>query len=348
VRTRRIDIPGDRFDLWLQVRLPLAAWRDGVDLLHLPANAAPAWSPVPYVVTVHDLIPLMVAGEQSPRGRHAFRRGIARAVRGALHIISPSNATRDELHRRFDVALDRITVIPWAPDQGIARVLADEPTPELRTPFSPRHARIEDVRARYGLNGAWLLNFSGSSPRKNALGLVEAVSCLSPETRRRVQLVLVGCEPASFRAELVAHAEWLGVQACCRFLEFVPHEDLPGLLAGACGLVMPSLCEGFGLPILDAFACGTPVLASNLSSLPEVAGEAAVYCDPYSPASIAAGIVRVLDQSTAEWLQHAGFKRLRRFSWERTARLMCEVYERCVSEAARRPARNSAAVARPS
>ena len=127
VQARRIDIPGDRFDLWFQLRLPAAAWRDGVDLLHLPANAAPRRSPVPFVATVHDLVPLTDAGGCSEAQRQVFRRGVARAVRGAVHIISPSNATRDELCERFDVDPDRVTVSPWAPDRGIAGAVDGRP-----------------------------------------------------------------------------------------------------------------------------------------------------------------------------------------------------------------------------
>ncbi|MFQ5805266.1 MAG: glycosyltransferase family 4 protein [Phycisphaerae bacterium] len=330
VRARCIDIPGDRFDLWFQVRLPTAAWRDRIDLLHLPANVAPVWCPVPFVVTVHDLIPLTVPGEQPERSRRAFERGVARAVRSAAHIISPSKATRDELHRIFDVTPERITVIPWAPDQGITRAHGGRASAE--SPGTAARAEIERVRIRHGLNGAWLLNFSGSSPRKNAAGLMDAFARLSPDARRGVQLVLVGCEPASVRAALEARSQRLGVRASCRFLGFVPHEDLPGLLCGARGLLMPSLCEGFGAPILDAFACGAPVLTSKLSSMPEVAGDAAVYCDPHSAASIAEGIIQLLDQTIAQRLKRAGVERLRSFSWERTVRLMCEVYERCVSK----------------
>ena len=335
VRTRRIDIPGDRLDLWFQVRLPAAAWRDGVDLLHLPANAAPRRSPVPFVATVHDLVPLTDAGGCSEAQRQVFRRGVERAVRGAVHIISPSNATRHELCATFDVDPERVTVIPWAPDRGIADAVDEAVVARSGAGRAELQSRIERVRADYGLVGDWLLNFSGSSPRKNAHGLLDGYARLSPTVRAAVQLVLVGCEPASFRAELEECARRLGIHASCRLLGFVPHEDLPWLLCGACGLVMPSLCEGFGLPILDAFVCGTPVLTSNLSSMPEVAGRAAVYCDPRRPMSIAEGIVKLLDPAQAERLRQAGYERLREFTWERTARLMCGVYERCVLEGAR-------------
>jgi glycosyltransferase involved in cell wall biosynthesis len=329
VRTRRIDIPGDRLDLWFQVRLPAAAWRDGVDLLHLPANAAPRRAPVPLVVTVHDLMPLTDVGGCSPVQQRAFRRGVERTVRDAVHIISPSQATCDELHDRFGVDLERVTVIPWAPDRAIATAVG-------ATDGSTMQGRIARVRAHYGLEQDWLISFGGSSPRKNTRGLLDGFARVVRALRDQVQLVVVGCEPASLRAELEEWARALGVRADCRLLGFVPHEDLPGLLSGARALAMPSLCEGFGLPILDAFACGTPVLTSDLSSMPEVAGEAAIYCDPHSPLSIADGLTRLLDGACVERLRAAGYERLREFSWERTARLMCEVYERCVLESVSR------------
>jgi glycosyltransferase involved in cell wall biosynthesis len=319
VHTRRIDIPGDRFNLWFQVRLPLAAWRDRVDLLHFPANAAPAWCPVPYLVTVHDLTPLRVAGQTTRWARQAFRRGLERALHGAVHVITPSNTTRDELHEEFGLPRERATVIPWAPDQNVAARIGND---EMQ-------AAIRRVRARYQLDKAWLLNFSGSSRRKNAAGIIQAIARLSPAIRNGTQVVLIGCEPPSSRAELEAQAERLGLSPCFRFLGFVPHGDLAALLGGARGLVMPSLAEGFGLPILDAFASGVPVLTSNLSSMPEVAGDAAVYCDPHDPASIAQGIRQLLDDAVADRLVARGAARVRAFTWERTTAAMCAAYERC-------------------
>ncbi len=325
VKTRRIEIPGDRLDLWFQLRLPLAAWLDRVDLLHLPANAAPLCCPVPYVVTIHDLLPLLDVGGVSTADRQSFLRGVQRAVRGAAHVISPSEATRDELCGRFGFSREQITVVPWAADREIAASLAGEGA-----------TSTEQTRAKYGLNESWLLNFSGASLRKNARGLIEAYARLSLELRAGIQLVLVGCEPHSYRVELEELTRQHGVEGECRFLGFVPHGDLVGLLRGARGMVMPSLCEGFGLPILDAFACGTPVLTSRISSMPEVAGAAAVYCDPRSSLSIAEGIERLLNPRHAENLIQAGYQRLEQFTWEQTARRMGEVYQRCLARGRRR------------
>lgn len=328
VTLRRIEIPGDRLNAWFQVRLPLAARRDRIDLLHLPANAMPAWCPVPSVVTIHDLIPLQLPGELPPRQTRAFRRGIVRGVRQAAHIIAVSAATRDELHRDFGVPPERVTVIPWAPDAHLLAELRRELTAEQRA----------GVCTKYDLEARWLLSFSGSTARKNAHGVLAGFAALRPEERRGVTLVLVGCEPAACREALAAEAARLNIAASTRIYGFLPHEDLPALLRGATGLLMPSRYEGFGLPILDAFACGVPVLTSLVSSMPEVAGNAAVYCIPEDPHSIAAGIRQLLEPAVAAELVRRGRARLARFSWRRTAEAMCGVYELCLAKSGRVPA----------
>ena len=318
-RFRRIDMPGDRLDAWFQVRLPLAARGDEVDLLHFPANAAPAWCPIPFVITIHDLIPLRLGGELSPRRTRAFRRGVRRGIRRAVHIITVSAATRDELEQEFGVPRHKVTVIPWAPDSHVQ-------SRDRATALEQRH----QVREKYRLGQRWLLSFSGSTPRKNADGVLAGFARVRPELRADVDVVLVGCEPAERRAHLATLAERLGIAQQCRILGFAPHGDLPALLGGAAGLLMPSRYEGFGLPILDAFACDVPVLTSYVSSMPEVAGDAAVYCDPDDPESIAAGIEQLLHAPTAAALVERGRARLARFSWEHTAKAMCAVYEQCL------------------
>jgi len=324
VRTRPVHMPGDRWDAWFQLGLPLAAWRDGVDVLHLPANAAPAWCPVPCVTTIHDLVPLRVADEAAPAVRRGCERGVRRAVRRSRRLICPSAVTRDELVTTFGADAQRVTVVPWAADRALLTALADE---------AGLARDVARVRAAYGLTRPWLLNFSGRSRRKNAAGVVAAVAALPAAVRREICVLLVGCEPDEYRATLAEQAAAAGVADAVRVSGFVPHGDLPGLLAGARGLLMPSLCEGFGLPILDAFAAGVPVLTAALSSMPEVAGEAAEYCDPHAPASIAAGIARLLEPRRADDLRARGRARLARFTWERTAQLMVEVYARAAGGA---------------
>jgi alpha-1,3-rhamnosyl/mannosyltransferase len=227
----------------------------------------------------------------------------------------------------YDADPNRISVIPWAPDELVlqqCRALQQDPE------------RVAGVAKRYDLDHPWLLNFSGSSRRKNAYRIIDAVAELPPEIRMRCVVALTGCEPQAFRNELRTRAERLGVGSSVRLLGFVPHEDLPSLLVGARGLLIPSLGEGFGLPILDAFAADVPVLAAATSSLPEVAGEAAVYCNPRSTRSVADGIKTLLDPKEAGRLRLLGRQRVRVFSWEHTARLMAETFERVLTARALR------------
>ncbi len=323
VTLRQLDMPGDRFDAWFQFRLPWASRRDHVTLMHYPASAAPAFSPVPFVLTVHDLIPLRLPDELNAIQTRNFRRGLVRGIRAATHIIAPSQATSEDIQAEFGTPADKITVIPWAPDTRILDEAAGAIEP----------ANLERIRAIYRLADRWLLTFSGSTRRKNARGVLDGFARVAPDIRRRVQLVLVGCEPESYRTQLQAEADRLGISDQCRVLGFVPHEDLPGLFRGAAGLLMPSRCEGFGLPILDAFTCGVPVLTSNISSMPEVAGDAAAYCDPNDSFSIAHGITEILDPSRSKELIRRGYERVSHYTWQRTAAAMTSVFENHLTSA---------------
>ncbi len=320
VHLRRIDLPGDRFDAWFQVRLPLAAREDGLRLLHCPANAAPRWRPVRCVTTVHDLAPLTVPGEVSRQEQAVFRRGLLRAVAGSSVVITPSEATRDELCRQFDVTEERMAIVPWAADSRI--------TAAAGTPMS--EAERQRVRDTYGLASHYFLSFAGDVRRKNADGLIRALAALSPAQRAGIQVAFVGITRPQRRAELEQLAASLGVGPACRLLSFVPHEDLPTLVRASAGVLIPSLAEGFGLPVLDAFACGVPVVASRCPSLVEVADDAAEYCDAHDPTSIASAIQALREPRRGAELVARGRERLARFSWLATARAMLRAYERAL------------------
>lgn len=312
VRRRALRCPGDRWSAWFHARLPLQALLDRVDLMHYPANAVPRWRPTPYVVTIHDLIPLRVPGETDPRGRRAFARSIRTAARSAAAIITPSAATRDELLEHFAPVHAPVFVVPWAADAHIA-AQASRVTP----------AEVDATCRRYGVTPPYVLNFSGDSPRKNAHGLVRAAAQLGTTP---LCVVLTGCAPEPFRAALEREALRLGCAARCRFLPFVAHEDLAALLVGASVLAIPSLHEGFGLPVLDAFACGVPVVAGDTAALREVAGPAARYCRPRDAADIAAAIEDAARPALRAALIRRGRERLNDFQWTRTAEQMCAVY----------------------
>lgn len=313
VRARVIEIPGDRWNLWQQVRLPLAARRARASVLHCPANTAPHWPLGPMIITIHDFIALEEPFRQG--GWAAEARNMARAARLAKRIITPSEYTKGQILQRVGVAADKIVVSPWAPDAGCQAV---------RDP-----AILAAARGAYGLDAErpYVLAFGAADARKNTAGVLRAWSLLPAELRRSAQILVIGIGPKAldeFRRQTAA----LGIEAGCRLTGFAPQQDVPALLSGAAVMCYPSLSEGFGLPVLDAFACGTAVLTSSTTSLPEVAGDAALLVDPADPAAIAAGLERLLTEpALRRELASRGTERLKLYSWARCAQRFCGVLD---------------------
>jgi glycosyltransferase involved in cell wall biosynthesis len=300
-----IEIRGDRWNLWEQGRLPWAARRARATVLHAPANTAPAMPLVPLVVTIHDVIPLDLHA-----GRPATRRwaaNVGRAARVARRILTPSQYTRGRLVQRFGISADKVVVNHWAPDGGC------HPVTDPGT--------LDAARTRYGIprGQPYLFGFGAIDPRKNTARIIEAWAGLPEAVRSGLALLLVGLqEPALSDAR--AQAKALAPEGGWSLMPFADEADLPALLSGATALCYPSLSEGFGLPVLDAFACGTPVITSNSTSLPEVAGDAALLVDPADVGAIRAAIEQI---SASSELRHSlcerGRRRLDDFSWDRCA-----------------------------
>ena len=306
-----VDMKGDRWNLWEQVRLPLAAVARRASVLHSPANTAPAVPLVPLVMTVHDLIP-MDSGDTVAR---AWQANVAAAAQKARRILTPSGYTRSLLSERLGIPLHKIVVNHWAPDNGCRRVT---------DPLA-----LERVRSTYGLGDRkrYMFAFGATDPRKNTRRVIEAWAGLPAPLRTELALVIVGLQGDAL-TEASRHAAALAPEGGWHFAGFAPETDLPALLTGATLLCYPSLSEGFGLPVLDAFACGTPVVTSATTSLPEVAGDAAVLVDPTDVASIRDGIVRVAgDASVQESLRSRAYERLEKFSWQRCAQTAAAALE---------------------
>jgi glycosyltransferase involved in cell wall biosynthesis len=195
----------------------------------------------------------------------------------------------------------------WAPDRACAQVTDNK--------------QLQQARDRYGLAGKcpYFFGFGASDPRKNTRGLLEAWAKLPETMRSEYRLLLVGIDQAAL-TEFGELKSSLGLGDSCVLAGFAAEQDVPALLSGATALCYPSLSEGFGLPILDAFTCCTPVLAADATSLPEVAGDAAVLVDPSDPGAIAAGLKRLIeDDSLRVQLVQRGSERVRAFTWEACA-----------------------------
>jgi glycosyltransferase involved in cell wall biosynthesis len=312
-----VDMPGDRFNFWQEIRLPLAAKMNGVDILHCPANTAPRHPLVPMVVTIHDLIPLETEFLTPVSGRWA--KSVGRAVQKAHRIFAPSQFTCDKIVQRFGVQADKLIVNPWAP-AGALRKVKDP-------------AELARVQSRYGLDGsrAYVLGFGAADPRKNTQRILLSWKELPKTITDRYTLLLIGIQDAAM-AHFKSLVCELGLADRCILHGFAHERDLPALLSGAAALCYPSLSEGFGLPVLDAFACRTPVLTSTTTSLPEVAGEAAVLVDPTDQKSITDGLCKLLEnQGLREKLVRLGIARLESFTWQGCAERVGAVFEEMLS-----------------
>jgi glycosyltransferase involved in cell wall biosynthesis len=297
-----------------QTLLSALAARRGVQLVHSMASTAPLWGPFRRVVTVHDLIYARFPDAHAGIRDKGMRVLVPAAVARSHRVIADSQSTRADLIELTRARPARIDVVPL----GLGGVRRAEPLPEA------------DVRARFGLaQRAVLLSLSAKRPHKNLGALIGALARIAPE--RRPLLVLPGY-PTWHEQQLRERADALGVQDDVRFLGWIAGPDIEGLWALARAFVFPSLYEGFGLPVLEAMARGVPVACSNASSLPEVAGDAALLFDPRDEGAIAAAIERLLgDERERERLRERGLQRARAFTWERSAELTLASYARALA-----------------
>lgn len=303
--------------LWEQLAQPTAARRERLCLLHAPVNIAPALVSCPVVVTVHDLSFFLFPQFFRPPNRvyqQVFTRATAQNVE---HIIAVSQSTRADVCRILGVPPGRVTVVPNGVDA------------EMR-PLSPE--QVQAFRVKKGLPERIILFVGTLEPRKNIPNLLEAYSLLRRESRVDHHLVIVGGKGWYFD-EIEETSAQLGLGDEVIFPGFVPQAELPYWYNAADLFVFPSLYEGFGLPPLEAMACGTPVIVSTSSSLPEVVGDAGLLVDARDPRSLAEAMRSVAeDRGRREQLALAGLGRARTFSWHETARQTAAVYHRVLGE----------------
>jgi alpha-1,3-rhamnosyl/mannosyltransferase len=264
---------------------------------------------VPSVVTCYDLIPLIYPRYFTATQRLIFRMAHWLALRTARVTLAISEATKNDLVRFFHVDPQRIVVTPLAADAHFQ---------------PPARAEIDRVRQQYALPARYVLYFGSNKPHKNVPRLVEAFAKVGVS---ECALVIGGHWDERY-PEAKRAAEWLGLEGAVRFIGAVPDADLPALYGGAELFVFPSEYEGFGLPVLEAMACGTPVVCGNRSSLPEVAGDAALLCDPQDVEALTRAIEQALtDRDWQATQQQRSLARAAHFSWEQTAQQTRQVYQ---------------------
>ena len=302
------------FGLAQQWLLPAALKRERYDLYHYPNFDLPPVARGPIVATCYDLEPLRHPA-LFPRRLVWFFRLFARRLRRADRVITISEATARDVEELAGVARDRISAVHLGVDAH----------------FTPADAEQRDrVRRRYDLPPRFVLYVGNTMPHKNVGRLVEALAIVRRSCGDAA--LVIGGAPDKYRPAVEAAIETHGVGDAVRFLGAIEETDLPPLLSSASVFAFPSLYEGFGLPALEAMACGAPVVTSNRASLPEVVGDAAIQVDALDAGALASAIVRLLeDRAESARLAAAGLARARTFTWAKCARAHLDVYRELLS-----------------
>ncbi|WP_068921426.1 glycosyltransferase family 4 protein [Planobispora rosea] len=297
---------------WEQTGLPVVAQKAGVQVIHAPYYSIPLDTRLPVVVTVHDVTWFTEPSQHSTDKASFFRNATRTAVRRATRMIVPSKATRDELIRVLDADPTRIDVAYHGADPKLFH--------------RPSEQEVKRVADRLGLHGTPYVAFLGAlEPRKNVPNLIRGFARAVADIARPPALVLAGgvhdTEVDAAVAEVSSHVRVVRPG-------YIPFGDLSGFLGGALVVAYPSRGEGFGLPVLEAMACGAPVLTTPYASLPEVGGDAVAYTEP-DIEGIAAGLRALLESpERREALSSAGMARAREFTWESSAEAHMLAYQR--------------------
>jgi glycosyltransferase involved in cell wall biosynthesis len=289
--------------LWTEFNLPKIYKELKSKLLFSPIPEAPLNTKCRYIVTVHDVIPLRFPRPFSPLTPY-HRYYIPQVLKKALHIICNSHATAGDIVDFYKIPAHKITAIPLAYDSQHFRPLVDKTNEHNNRPY--------------------FIYVGRHDPHKNLERVITAFASL-PESKN-YELWLAGPTDSRYTPTLQSQATELGVINQLRFLDYVPYDDLPKIIGNALAMIFPSLWEGFGIPVLEGMACGTPVITSKISSLPEVAGDAGILVNPYSTNDIAQAMLAIItDSDFRNSLSQSGLLRANLFSWQKTGQRTAEV-----------------------
>ncbi|HYH01606.1 MAG TPA: glycosyltransferase family 1 protein [Bacillota bacterium] len=302
-----------------ELEIPQWLENERADLFHLPQNGfrTPKTRTSKIIVTIHDLIPYMMPEVVRTSFLKRFVMEMPEIIDRSHHIITVSQTSKDDIIRLFNVASSKISVIPSAPATGFV------PLPQATV----RKTLIN----KYRLKKPYILYVGGLNPRKNLTELICAYAKIYRELPQGELLVIPGGESRHLQ-NLRILAGVLGLDDAVVFPGFVDSADLPLLYNGASLFIYPSLYEGFGLPPIEAMACGTPVITSDTSSLPEVVGDAALLVNPYDTLKLGETMLQVLtDPSLAQTLSQKGLEHSKKYNWESNAAQILKIYEQTLN-----------------
>lgn len=269
------------------------------------------------IVTVHDMVYKTFPETVRGRTRYMLETGLKRSLKRADLVVTDSEFSRTEIIKYFPSAAEKLRVVPCGVD---------------RSRFHPveNQERIEDAKRQLGLEGEYFLYLGTLEPRKNLRRLMLAYDRFRKGKADYPKMVLAGGK-GWMNEELFRAIRELGLEQDVQMLSYVPEHQLCALMSGALAFVFPSVYEGFGMPPLEAMACGVPVLTTHAASLPEVVGDSALICDPYQPEQMTDSLEQLYrDAKLRKELREAGLRRARMFSWENAAAMLYDVYQEAV------------------
>ncbi len=310
-----VDKPYPKFQLWYQIGLPYRIKKDKLDLYHDTLFLLPfAVRKIPSIITIYDLSGLIMPEYHNLRVSITSKL-IPSSIKRAKRIIAISEFTKNEIERLFPFAKGKIDVVLCGVNPDFHPIAKD---------------KISEIRKKYKLPEKFIMFLGTIEPRKNLIGLLKAYSKIHKKISHK--LVIVGGKGWKY-SNIFETIETLQIKSDVIFTGFIPTEDLPAIYNAADIFVYPSIYEGFGIPLLESMASGTPVITSNISSMPEVVGEAGLLADPYSIEDIAEKIVMLAqDCSLRNILSEKGIERAKMFSWKKSAKKVLDIYKETIEE----------------
>lgn len=314
-RMHIIELKCPTYPLWEQIALPSVLRKLKPDLLHCTSNTAPIFCPVPLLLTLHDIIYMERRSSGSKSwyqrlGWHYRRLVVPRIVPHCRHIITVSNTECARIQSYFHLEGDQISVL----HNG------------YNSQYTPSNAQPEIIR-RYVSEGSYIFFMGNAEPRKNTRRVLKAYDLYRQQSSAQLPLLISGLKEEEL-SHLLEEEKLQNLREHLYCPGYLPSKDMPALFCGAFVFLFPSLSEGFGIPIIEAMACGTPVITSNLSAMPEVAGDGALLIDPFSEQAIADKILELeRDPELRSEQQIYGLQRARLFSWKQNAAMLLNLYK---------------------
>ncbi|MBS4015545.1 MAG: glycosyltransferase family 4 protein [Candidatus Latescibacteria bacterium] len=315
VQFRNIKKSRNQRVLWEYTTLPKLLQKEQVDIFWGPSNFLPLRKACKYVVTIHDLSSFTYADTYPYLRRKYYQYIIKQAVKRADLIVTDSEFSRQDIVNTFSIPAEEVKVISCGIDDIFQPI-----------DCSDKHTQI---KSKYKLPDDFIFTLGVIEPKKNTQRLVQAYTQLKNKHVDLPKLVVGGSKKYGWKNRRIFQlVDELKLKDSVIFTGFIEHQDLPVIYSTAKLFILPSLFEGFGLPVIEAMACGTPVITSNTSSLPEIAGDAAVLINPYDTEEIGQAIIKVIsDQQLQTEMRAKGFKNVKRFSWQESAHELLDVFE---------------------